>query len=451
MRAAEWKRRIAEFDSFVEKQQALEDYIAVTVSSLSMAGEEPAMEAGNRKRKAEGITPNATKDDQKDETNTKEDSSKRAKALSEATEQSKESDVAVEESSAAAGEETAESSAETGASSKEPESESKKPTEAAKTEESKGDDEESKEEVKVECSAETKETKAVKGPIFGATAGFSGFASVKSTSGFGFGTSSATGASFGSAGGGFGSSNSGNNSAIGSLSSQSGFGSSVLRFGTAKGFGEPKPAPAFAFGAPTMAAKGTEGEAETETGDETAPIDPVVELPSDYEIKSGEEDEVVLWEARARTHKLIPAGSKIEAKPTNVTAKAAVHSVPPSQSLVGASQTDETEKPPETSWQEVGTGPLKVLQHVIDRKIRLVQRREVSPSGPATKVLVNAPLHIGGLAKTNVQRPTEKHVQWTTHVEGKAVTYLFKFKTAQEASKMAEAIEDSQKPAEDAV
>lgn len=416
----------------------------VTASCLRIAGEEFAMEAENRKRKADVITPNATKDDQKDETNTKEDSSKRVKALSEFTDQSKDSVVAVEESSVAAGEETAESSAETGTSSKEPESDSKKPTEVTKTEETAGDDEEAKEVVMVKVSAETTETKAVKGPIFGATAGFSGFASVKSTSGFGFGGSSASGTSFGSTGGGFGSSNLGNNSAIDSLSSQSGFGSSSLGFGMAKGFGEAKAAPA--FGGATMTAKATETETENETTEKTLPIDPVAELPSDYEIKSGEEDEVVLWEARARTHKLIPAGSKIETKPTNVTAKAAVHSVPPSQSLVGANQTEESEKSPETSWQEVGTGPLKVLQHVINRKIRLVQRREVTPSGPATKVLLNAPLHIGGLAKTNVQRPTEKHVQWTTHVEGKAVTFLFKFKTAQEASKMAEAIEDSQKP-----
>jgi hypothetical protein len=405
------------------------------------------MEAENRKRKADVVSPDATKDDQKDETNTKEDSSKRVKALSESTHQSKDSVVAVEESSVAAGEETAESSAETGTSSKEPESDSKKPTEVTKTEESTGDDEEAKEEVQATVSAEKTETKTVKGPIFGATAGFSGFASVKSTSGFGFGgSSSASSTSFGSTGGGFGSSNLGNNSAIDSLSSQSGFGSSSMGFGMAKGFGEAKAAPASAFGGATMTAKATETETENETTEETLPIDPIAELPSDYEIKSGEEDEVVLWEARARTHKLIPAGSKIETKPTNVTAKAAVHSVPPSQSLVGANQTKESEKSPETSWQEVGTGPLKVLQHVINRKIRLVQRREVTPSGPATKVLLNAPLHIGGLAKTNVQRPTEKHVQWTTHVEGKAVTFLFKFKTAQEASKMAEAIEDSQKP-----
>lgn len=74
-----------------------------------------------------------------------------------------------------------------------------------------------------------------------------------------------------------------------------------------------------------------------------------------------------------------------------------------------------------------------------------MQRREVNPSGPGTKVIVNAPLHRGG-GLTKIFRPTEKHVQWVTPIDGKAVTYLFKFSAVKEANEMAQVLEDSQKP-----
>lgn len=203
-----------------------------------------------------------------------------------------------------------------------------------------------------------------KGSVFGSTSGFSGFASVKGSSGgFGFGGTSKNGNSAFGGGGGFGSSG----------DKPTGFGSfgNSLSFGSAKGFGEIKTSSGSAFGAATTSAKNAEDDAaETETS--TAPANttgtissrPIVELPTNYEIKSGEEDEIVLFEGRCKTRRLVPPGSKAETdhEAAGLVAKApaAAPAVPPSQSLVGSNMlgTDSSTSS-ENTWQEVGTGPMK--------------------------------------------------------------------------------------------
>lgn len=403
------------------------------------------MESEQRKRKADDITP---AEEQKDTSSReqpatdKDEDVKRTKLSSLENNskpvQEKEENGKTAEKDEDAGEKKSEETPETTAPIQ---SESASPSE--KTPADKGST--SKNE-KTPSSDDKEEKKSV----FGAATGFSGFATVKPGGGFGIGNKNDTSSAFGSAGGGgFGTSASGSSSLFGSSGTKSGFATlssgSIMGFGTAKGFGEIQGSSGSSFGA--SAANKTEEDtaADTTEASESAPVRPIVELPTNYEIRSGEEEEIVLFEARCRTHRLVPAGSEEESitNPTAApaTASKAAPAVPPSQSLVGNSTTESTAKS-EITWREVGLGPLRALQHGTSRKIRLVQRREVSPSGPATKVIVNAPLHCGGLTK--IHKPTEKHVQWTTPVEGKAVTYLFKFGSPQDATELAKVLQDSQ-------
>ena len=106
------------------------------------------------------------------------------------------------------------------------------------------------------------------------------------------------------------------------------------------------------------------------------------------------------------------------------------------------------------TWHEVGIGPLRVLRNATTHTCRLVQRRETTPNGPATKVLINLTLW----KESTVKQPSDKHVQFMTlntsstattgtatdsSTYGEAVaeslteTILFKFKLAEEASDLA--------------
>ena len=287
--------------------------------------------------------------------------------------------------------------------------------------------------------------------VFGSSVGFSGFGAVKST---GFGTTSSggfgsnhsggfatssTGTGFGQSSTGFGSFASSHSSAFATTSS--------LGFGTAKAFGELKKAKS-AFGvAPTVHSskdpakdeeeKAEHEEEETTNESSTAVVDdfkPVAELPKDYDAKTGEEEETTLYKGRCKTRRLAP-NNKTEESPNPAPVAMAAPAVPHSESFLGkTSSSDTSASSPEVTWQEVGIGPLKVLQHNTTQKIRLVQRQEEKKEGPGLRVIVNALLLGGSLTK--IHQPSEKHVQWATPVDGKAVTYLFTFKTPEEASRL---------------
>lgn len=298
--------------------------------------------------------------------------------------------------------------------------------------------------------------------VFGATTGFAGFGAVKTGGGFGFGNNKTEGTSaFGSSGG-FGSSTKGT-SAFGGFAAgvAPSFGSSSgLSFGTAKGFGELQPTKGTsgsAFGATgSSPSKKSNDEEAADDSVSPAPLPtrPIVELPTNYELRSGEEEETVLFEGRCRTRRLAPEEEepKDPASTGPGLAAKAAPAVPHSEILVRntAASSQSSSATPLVTWQDVGTGPLKVLQHKSTGKFRVVQRREVSPSGPATKVILNVPAHVGGLSKIppaqEEEIETRQRFQWTTPVEGKAVTYLFKFSSTQEARELVKVLDGTEDP-----
>eukprot|EP00977_Amphora_coffeiformis_P019234 scaffold7076_cov149-Amphora_coffeaeformis.AAC.5 len=416
------------------------------------------MDSENRKRKADEIAKPEEEEKDAAATATAEDgttskepdceeTTKRVKVSSESNtnqeETEKETTKESDEKEGAAAEEKTAVDTTLASSTKRPKEEKTKTPESTAKDENTNDDK-PKEEIK---------------SIFGATTGFSGFGAVKPGSGFGFGSKNKTETpAFGSSG--FGSSTTGTSAFGGFASSgKSAFGSSSggLSFGTAKGFGalQTSAASGSAFGASnTSPSKKTEEDAaETSDSPAEAPIRPIVELPTNYEIRSGEEDETVLFEARCKTRRLVPAGSEEESDDAAATAPVlaakTAPAVPPSQSLVGNNTTSGSSATPMVTWHDVGTGPLKVLQHKVTGKFRVVQRREVSPSGPATKVILNVPAYVGGLSKIpptqEEEIETRQRFQWTTPVEGKAVTYLFKFSTTQEARELVKVLDGTQK------
>ena len=104
-----------------------------------------------------------------------------------------------------------------------------------------------------------------------------------------------------------------------------------------------------------------------------------------------------------------------------------------------AEEEEEEQKPKAESsskkhqdWQELGTGPLRILRKSKGHS-RVVQRRESAPGGAGTKLLINAPLS----KESQVSRPSDQHVRFTTiDPLGKAAIYLFRVKTKGEANRL---------------
>jgi len=93
-------------------------------------------------------------------------------------------------------------------------------------------------------------------------------------------------------------------------------------------------------------------------------------------------------------------------------------------------------------WIEVGLGPLKVLKNLQTKRVRLVQRRETSPNGPATKVILNA---LVVTDRRSMTKASEKHVRVVTSID----TFLFKFKSAKEANDLIKCLEGEMQSLDD--
>ncbi|KAL3939320.1 MAG: hypothetical protein SGBAC_005942 [Bacillariaceae sp.] len=275
--------------------------------------------------------------------------------------------------------------------------------------------------------------------VFGggsAFSGFGGFGSSKSSTSGGFGSSS---------GSGFGNAFGGGSSGFGSSSSSSGgFGakaSSNQEDDTTKAstslFGKPTGSTGFSFGfaKPSSANKDSESSAASAA----------MTLPENVKLTTGEEDEVKMHEVRCKSFKMV---AQVEAEAADERKESANPSVKPSSNFANKNQessksSDEKEgdgeKGPQHRWQEVGTGPLKILRSTDHGdRFRMVQRQESSKNGPAHKVILNVPLW----KEATCAELSEKQLRLTTPGSGESSTFTLKFKEAGEALAFSECIKD---------
>ena len=202
---------------------------------------------------------------------------------------------------------------------------------------------------------------------------------------------------------------------------------------------------------------------------------PPLQLPQNYVLQSGEEDETVLLELRGKTWRrgrATTASSKEQQRGGGGASFRATLRVGlderNNKSRIRGPQQEKWHRhrvhATDLEWLEVGTGPLKVLQSSPPQSgggggsARLVQRRESTPGGSATVVILNLPLSATGA--WTVTSPSEKHVQVmvavvdttttaaannnannSNHHKPQTQTYLLKFKLPSEATALRECLE----------
>ena len=207
---------------------------------------------------------------------------------------------------------------------------------------------------------------------------------------------------------------------------------------------------------------------------------PLVTLPEHVELTTGEEYETNVMAIRCKSYKWVveeakPHVESVRASPgphndaspaSSIMTTPSHPSVPPStnfdkgsRNAFSAAITASRENGPSHRWQELGIGPLKLLQESLpalrsdelpkssdcqptklaSTRVRLVQRRESAPNGPATKVILNVPVW----KESTHAKSSERHVSLTTLNEsGMGETYLFKFKTTEEANSFSSKLTD---------
>ncbi|GAX19119.1 hypothetical protein FisN_3Lh059 [Fistulifera solaris] len=266
--------------------------------------------------------------------------------------------------------------------------------------------------------------KDVSGPsIFGASSGFQGFGSVASANGFGSAkdTSSTAPATFGG---------------FASLSSSTP--SSSFTFGTIKGNDATVTAKSL-----TATEDNDDNVPTLDTSLNNTPSNPVVTLPDEYVLESGEEEYKLELEVRCKSYRWMK-----KALVTETQQETSAPSVP-STELFTKSNTEKgsteendgndvnkhedegtTGSKEQHTWVEQGVGPVRLLQipNATNRFARLTQRRQAEEGGKPTKVLIN--LLIG--RESTADPHTDKVVRVSSvefSDEGtKPVLYLFRFK-----------------------
>lgn len=260
--------------------------------------------------------------------------------------------------------------------------------------------------------------------VFGGGSSFSGFG------GFGTSTTGSTSGGFGSSsGGGFGS----------AFSSSSGFGSTASSSGggfrakaSSSTDGDSPKASSSLFGNSSGSAGFSFGFAKTSTTKSTESATPAaVTLPENVILTTGEEDEIKMHEVRCKSYKLVAQEETEEV--TEEPKESANPSVKPSSNFENMNQEssksaeekdDEEKKGPQHRWQEIGTGPLKLLRSTDHPdKFRMVQRQESSKHGPAHKVILNVPLW----KEATCTKLSEKQLRLTTPGSGESCTFTLKF------------------------
>ena len=268
-----------------------------------------------------------------------------------------------------------------------------------------------------------------------------------------------------------------------------GFGNAGTTSSTASVFGT---STAFSGGGLTSTASSESAFGTTLSSNASKSEQQVASFPEEVELKTGEEDEDVIFTIRAKSHILAdaeeikreevkdhsapsvppsssntPSMDAKDAKEENGNTETAVEGSKPADadqaepSEPKQSQGESKEKKEDISsgtkdaqtsgekskavddkkkrqeWREVGIGPLRILKKN-KCHTRVVQRRESAPGGAGTKLLINVKL----FKESAVGRLSDQHIRFTTiEPSGTTATYLLKVKTKSEADQLQQVLE----------
>jgi hypothetical protein len=94
------------------------------------------------------------------------------------------------------------------------------------------------------------------------------------------------------------------------------------------------------------------------------------------------------------------------------------------------------------SWLEVGVGPARVLKADDSKSVRVVMRREATPGGLGTKLILNLKLTAGGAGVITTRQSENTFViACPDPVTQEPSSYLIRTKTAKESTKFFSIIE----------
>lgn len=284
---------------------------------------------------------------------------------------------------------------------------------------------------------------------FGSATGFG-----TATSGLSAGNGSS---GFGGGGGFAGVGTSGKSSGFGSSSTGSTqgfvFGSSSNGSGTTKSLFGNTGASKISF---SLSSSKKSDNSNDSSGTKGVDASKTTKLPDKVDLKTGEEDEEAIHSGRCKSFEWVVEiadgtdGGSADANddgddrtsPNKNKTNLSVQSSTQFQAAISSSSngedqndnakgsksaSDATPANGKHRWMELGIGPVKILRSKSNpERLRLVQRRESSKMGPATKVILNIPLWRESTCERD--RQALQYLRLKTMKEGKMCQYSLKFK-----------------------
>lgn len=95
-----------------------------------------------------------------------------------------------------------------------------------------------------------------------------------------------------------------------------------------------------------------------------------------------------------------------------------------------------------TNWKEVGIGPVRILHNPTTKQYRVVQRRESTPGGAGTKLILNVNIARKTCVVSKASLDNEKHIVLRMIQSDGIQCYLFKFKLVGDANEFLEKMDD---------
>jgi hypothetical protein len=277
--------------------------------------------------------------------------------------------------------------------------------------------------------------------VFGGAGGFAGFGSGGKSSGFGSSSSSSSSSSPGS-------------------SKAFVFGSSASG-GTTKSIFGNVGASSITFSLSKKSDNSNDSSSLKEADDKAT------KLPEKVELKTGEEDEEEIHSGRCKSFEWVVEDNSGGAEgdsangnknKTNLSVKSSTQFQTAISTTSSKDHGDDTEEKDEAKvaesaidatqekdadtaasvskdsgasvkyrWMELGIGPVKILRSKSNpERLRVVQRRESSKMGPATKVILNVPLWRESTCERD--RQAQQYLRLKTMKEGKMCQYSLRFK-----------------------
>jgi len=168
---------------------------------------------------------------------------------------------------------------------------------------------------------------------------------------------------------------------------------------------------------------GDSADGNDDDDDQTSPT----KNKTNLSVQSSTQFQAAISSSKPKAASITSSNDDIDQNDAVKGAKSASDATPENGTGIAVSAFNSSDTSVKHRWVELGIGPVKILRSKSNpERLRLVQRRESSKMGPATKVILNVPLWNESSCERD--RQAQQYLRLKTMKDGKMCQYSLKFK-----------------------